>query len=67
LVLAASVVIAVSHGSSFGHSLLARLDHGVHDRTVWITLALAAVIVAAMEVAVWLVQEYAIRRSGRRR
>jgi hypothetical protein len=58
-------VIAVSHGRSLGHSLLARLDHGVHDRAVWIALALMAVIVAAMVVAVRLAQEYALRRGGR--
>jgi len=60
-------VIAVSHGSSFGYSLLARLDHGVHDPTLWIALALTAVTVAVVVVAVWFTQEYAFRQSGRRR
>ena len=59
-------VIAVSHGSSFGHSLLVRLAQGVHDRTVWIALALTAVIVAVLAAAVWLVQDYAFRRGGTR-
>ena len=60
-------VIAVSHGRSLGHSLLARLDHGVHDPTVWIALALTAVIVAVIAATVWVVQEYAFRRGGMRR
>jgi len=47
-------VIAVSPGSSFGHSLLARLGHGIHDRTVWIALALTAVILLVTAVTVWL-------------
>jgi hypothetical protein len=60
-------VIAVSHGRSLWQSLLARLDHGVHDPTVWIAVALTAVIVAAMVAALRLLQEYAFRPSGRRR
>jgi hypothetical protein len=60
------VVSAVHHGGSFGHSLLVRLDNGVHDRTVWIALALTAVIAAVIAAAVWIVQEYAFRGSGRR-
>jgi hypothetical protein len=51
------VVIAVSPGRPFGHSLLVRFDQGVHDRTVWIALALTAVIVVAMVAAVQLVLE----------
>jgi hypothetical protein len=60
-------VSAVHHGRSFGHSLLVRLDQGVHDRTVWIALALTALIVAVMAAAVWVAQEYAFHRGGWRR
>jgi hypothetical protein len=55
------------HRDSFGHSLLVRLDQGVHDRTVWIALALTAVIVVVMSEAVWLAQEWAFHRGSRRR
>jgi FtsH-binding integral membrane protein len=66
VLLSGLAVIAVSHGGSFGHSLLARLDQGVHDRAVWIALALTAVIVVVMSVAVWFAQEWAFHRGGKR-
>jgi uncharacterized membrane protein len=67
VVLSGRLVIAGSHGKSFARALLVRFDQGVHDRTVWIALALTAVIVVVMAVTVWLGQEYAFRRGRTRR